>query len=87
MTDKGQRCYNWDCYNGHIVIAEDEQSARKLCECGSEEYQRNEDKGRGWNSSCKEGDCFWTDKDYSEVIILGDTEMEEQLVLSSFNAG
>ena len=94
MTEKGKEYSTYDTYSDFVIIAKNEKRARSLCHCADEcrdwlwdnkiptrhEYVE----GKGYNKS---KGCFWSDPRTSEVIILGETELKEQVVCDSFHSG
>jgi hypothetical protein len=60
---------SWDSYDSHVVIADSEEEARRMCPTAD---QRK--------------DCF-TNPKYSTIKVVGESDEEKDVVLSSFNAG
>jgi hypothetical protein len=72
---------DYDSYSDFVIIAENETRAREMCHCGDECGEHFSD-----NEKHKKN-CVWKDSKKSFCRILGETDLEEEMVCESFHAG
>jgi len=92
-TEKGKENQTYDCYGGFIVIAKDEQSARKLCHCADEcsnaSYMYDPTPEQEIKFGKRHiGICYWKDSKltYCEKVGVTDSD-EEKIIGEEFHAG
>lgn len=80
-TEKGQPRLGYDCYAGHVVIANSSVAARSMVPHGGEAdggYTRTPDKRTG----------FWTDPELSSCVAIGHANVASpRVVINDFHAG
>ncbi len=84
-TKKGQESQGYDCTCGYVVIAENEENARKLIKCNDECETEKYSVELGIHH---EGLCYWQDPIMTTCVAIGESyESVEKIILEDFNAG
>lgn len=85
LTKKGDEYFDYDCYEGHIVVAKNENGARELCQCGTECHNFH---GGSYSGHHDRKNCIWMNRVMVSCKEIGtSTNKTPKVILSSFNAG